>query len=286
MEPVGLVLLFFFSFNQTMNLSDRDAAELFASHVPLGRCKPGQLFVLPKITKQGLSSCWAVMVSHYNILSEILDVTKGFVPCQKSLTAQFKTFLANSSMTWSVNDLEKSTYHLRSMLRSLRNLKSAPRGYEKLDAIISKFDRSRDADGEEEVDNISHDIVAYDDDDDYDDDDAAGVSDLKNHEYEVEVALHPLAAPFKGFTFNASVEKPWSPRSKKQPKQVEAASKLSDAEIDALMAGTAGKNAKPLLVGDYAKLRKKKKDNKKQKKNKKAEAAKAAKAAKAPKIVG
>ena len=141
-----------------MNLSDKDAAELFASHVPLGRCKPGQLFILPKITKQGLSSSWAAMLSHYNILSAILDVTKGCVPCQKSLTAQFRTFLASHAMAWSLNDLEKSTYHLRSMLRSLRNLKSAPRGYEKLDALISEFDRSRDADGEEEeVDDIGQD---------------------------------------------------------------------------------------------------------------------------------
>ena len=125
-----------------MNQSDRDAAELFASHVPLGRCKPGQLFILPKITKQGLSSSWAVMLLHYSIVSAILYAQTGCVPCQKSLTAQPRTFLATSSMTWSFNDLEKSTYHLRPMLRSLRNLKSTPRGYEKIDALISRPGKS------------------------------------------------------------------------------------------------------------------------------------------------
>ena len=105
---------------QRKNMSDDDASSVFVAHVPVGRCKPGQLWILPKLTQQGLTSKWGEVSKHYNIISEFIDKTNGHVPLQTPLTRQFASVLKKSELNWSLGDIEKSTYHLRSMLKRLK----------------------------------------------------------------------------------------------------------------------------------------------------------------------
>ena len=209
-------------------MSDEDAQATFGAHIDLGAAKPGYLFVMPKITKQGLTSSWAKLKKYQGMLSAVLDKTAGQVPAQAGLTKQFDTFLKSHSMNWSLQDTEKSMYRLRSMLRSLKNIKLAPKGHECLGASIAKFsgdvdepevadtggghnddDDDDDADtvidAEEESDSIDKGIGCVDGPgdadesprDDDDDDDAAG-------------DLHPAAVPFRGFRFESDVQLPWN----------------------------------------------------------------------------
>ena len=191
------------------NLWDDDAAAVFEAHISVGHCKPTELWVVPKITKQGLTSSWNVVKKHYAIISEILEKTRGGIPLQKDLTRQFSTFLKVAGLRWSISDIEKSTYHLRSMLRSLRALKAAPRGHESLGALIAKFDRS----GEAVEDLEQHEVDGSDDDDDdvegVDGETSEQVEEDENAETSTVAKVDPTAVVFRGFRFDADVVTPW-----------------------------------------------------------------------------
>ena len=227
MKPPWRLLLLYLHIHTMVhgkNMSSKDADEVFGAHVPLGRCKPGRLWVVPKLTRQGLTSCWSEVKKSYQIISSILDKTEGNIPCQKSLTSQFAAFLSKQDMNWSEGDIEKSTYNLRSQMRSLRNLKVAPRGHEILGAIISKFASSGgDAERDDAVDEEP--LFDDDEDDDQDDDDDARTTEIDSDSPQFiakpaytpygspdveKKAVDPRALPFIGFRFDQDVMTPWT----------------------------------------------------------------------------
>ena len=60
-----------------VDLEDKTVFNILNSHVPLASCKPGDLFRLPKVAANGLSSSWGVMERHFALLSDIIDQWRG-----------------------------------------------------------------------------------------------------------------------------------------------------------------------------------------------------------------
>ena len=113
------------------------------SNVPLGKCRPNDLFKLHKIGPDGLAREWHVIKQHYQLISEMLDVSKGRVPKQKVLSHQLDSWLKKNGMTWAFRDVERAVSDLRCMFQSLlslrRNDTPAPRNYPTLQVLIDRI---------------------------------------------------------------------------------------------------------------------------------------------------
>ena len=126
------------------DLEDKQMFGLWDTYVPLATCKPKQLWALPKVAKNGLTSSWTTIAKNYPMLSLLLDESKGLIPKQAKLTDQLMRWLAEHKMTWSYKDAEQSCTCLRCMLQSMlahkrNNNGQAPVRHEILQPLLDKM---------------------------------------------------------------------------------------------------------------------------------------------------
>ena len=100
------------------DLDNAVAADLLGKHVPVGKCKPRQLWHVA-MTKSGLASSWASIKDAQPLLSDFLDATGGRIPRQHSLTLQVDAFLKHNNMFWSLTDVELAVKCVRCMMQSV-----------------------------------------------------------------------------------------------------------------------------------------------------------------------
>ena len=130
----------------SMDLSDKDAQELFDATVPLASCTPKLLFRVDKINKNGLTSCWPQISKHFALLDGILTKTGGYGIHQKKIHLQLRRFLESHAMDWALADSERAIYNLRAQLRTLASLKregkKPPRNHGALQVLVDKVTSS------------------------------------------------------------------------------------------------------------------------------------------------
>jgi hypothetical protein len=130
-----------------VDLSDEAANTVFKNHVPAASLKPKELWGIGKINKDGHSSNWTAIASMFHILSDILDITGGYIPKQKKLLNQFLVFLAGLSVMWAWKDADRCIQHLRCALQSLQSIVRsgngrAPASQPKLQCLLDKMHKS------------------------------------------------------------------------------------------------------------------------------------------------
>ena len=126
-----------------VDLEDKTVFNILNSHVPLASCKPGDLFRLPKVAANGLSSSWGVMERHFALLSDIIDQGEGKIVKQRKLHEQLRAWLTHHKMDWAWKHSEQSATWLRCMLQSLLQLKrpghTVPKNHSKLQILVDKL---------------------------------------------------------------------------------------------------------------------------------------------------
>lgn len=134
------------------DLSYDVAIDLFRMHVPLD-LSPKTLWqyeVKKATTKPGVQ--WAFVAKSRRMLSDVLDKSGGRVLKQSMLHSQFRSYLVQKGLIWSIADSEAPIYRLRTMLSGLLKHKSSnrkpPRAYENLNSLLDKMHVSDD-EGEE-----------------------------------------------------------------------------------------------------------------------------------------
>ena len=173
------------------------AAALFSVHVPMAGCTPGKLFGLRSVTKSGLTSDWPSIKRHAGILGALLDQTDGKVPHVKNLTTNFDCWLKMHNMRWSVTDVERCMYNLKSMCSTLQSTKMSETGKPplKFGMLQVLVDRIKDAEqGDEEPDIYADSLYADEVQDDRVQDDK--VQDDKVQDGDLELLTKPpIAVP-------------------------------------------------------------------------------------------
>lgn len=100
-------------------MPEKEFHGLLDAHVPLATCKPRELWKLERISAAGHTSEWDKVKRHSQFLSELLEITGGRIPYQKSMTPLLDSWLRGNGMVWALTDTERATLHLRVMLMSL-----------------------------------------------------------------------------------------------------------------------------------------------------------------------
>ncbi len=127
-----------------VDLRDADVFAVLNDHVPVGQCRPKELFKLSAIKKDGHSSEWQIFKKNHGLLNDILDLSDGRIPRQKTFTLQLGGWLKEKGMQWGIKDIERSASDLRCMLLNLLALKRrpggcAPKGYPTLQILMDKL---------------------------------------------------------------------------------------------------------------------------------------------------
>jgi hypothetical protein len=124
------------------NVDDVVMDRMLEAHIPIGKCKPGELFKVAKVTKAGTTSCWASIKTNFGLIDEILEATKGRLVNQKKFSVQLSAFLHKHGLKWALNDRERAAYGLRTMMRTLLAMKregrKAPFQYGQINILIDK----------------------------------------------------------------------------------------------------------------------------------------------------
>jgi hypothetical protein len=105
------------------DLENKDAINLFRTHIDALRIAPGKLFALNKVTEGFKTSDWAAVKKALPFLSDILDKTLGMIPHARSWKNQFHSFLLENKINWSPKDVDVPIDNLRIMLQSLSKFK-------------------------------------------------------------------------------------------------------------------------------------------------------------------
>ena len=125
-----------------VELEDDVAVQIFKNTIPNNYLGAKILWKV-KTNKSDKTTDWPEMVKAYFTLNEILDATSGYIPLQKTLHLQFRQFLKETKLEWSMRDSYRAVENLRKMLQALGKLKRekgvAPRAHPKLQVLMDKI---------------------------------------------------------------------------------------------------------------------------------------------------
>ena len=62
-----------------IDLPDNVILDVLSNALPIGSCKPTELFKIDRATKAGVTASWTTIAKHKHILTEVLDVSHGRV---------------------------------------------------------------------------------------------------------------------------------------------------------------------------------------------------------------
>ena len=133
-------------------MASQTLTDLFNSHIPLASCKPRELWKLDRINAAGHTSEWAVIQRNSQLISELLEVTSGRIPHQKTLAPALDAWLRDKGIQWAYTDTERAALHLRTMLMSLvpfrrNSSKKFPFKHQSLQVLADKIHQSDDEGG-------------------------------------------------------------------------------------------------------------------------------------------
>ena len=132
-----------------VNLTWEQANELFDTCVTATNLSPKKLFCYNKSKPEDWKKAivWSEIRNQRAVLSSLLDLTQGRLIKHRSFMCQLSTWLNNRQLVWSMSDVEKAVYSLRTMLAHLRDFarlyrkgkKSLPRGFEQMQTLVDKM---------------------------------------------------------------------------------------------------------------------------------------------------
>ena len=126
-----------------IDLPDNVILDVLSNALPIGSCKPTELFKIDRATKAGVTASWTTIAKHKHILTEVLDVSHGRVLNQNNWHTQLRVFLQKSGMSWSLVDTERAEYHFRIMMQKLLNTKRSgrlpPKQFGQLAVLVEKM---------------------------------------------------------------------------------------------------------------------------------------------------
>ena len=134
------------------DVASHTLTDLFNSHIPLASCKPRELWKLDRINAAGHTSEWAVIQRNSQLISELLEVTSGRIPHQKTLAPALDAWLRDKGIQWAYTDTDRAALHLRTMLMSLvrfrrNSSKKFPFKHQSLQVLADKIHQSDDEGG-------------------------------------------------------------------------------------------------------------------------------------------
>ena len=133
-------------------MASQALTDLSNSHIPLASCKPRELWKLDRINAAGHTSEWAVIQRNSQLISELLEVTSGRIPHQKTLAPALDAWLRDKAIEWAHTNTERAALHLRTMLMSLvpfrrNSSKKFPFKHQSLQVLADKIHQSDDEGG-------------------------------------------------------------------------------------------------------------------------------------------
>ena len=133
----------------SVDITNEAAQSLLSNHILHHDISPKQLFDVGTIDKNGKTSKWHIIIKHFKIIQDLLDITGGHVIKHAKFLEQFIIWLGQHNIVWSWQDSDRAVQHLRCMLRTLREKSLppslAPKGHGQLQILIDKFIVARES---------------------------------------------------------------------------------------------------------------------------------------------
>ena len=133
----------------SVDITNEAAQSLLSNHILHHDISPKQLFDVGTIDKNGKTSKWHIIIKHFKIIQDLLDITGGHVIKHAKFLEQFIIRLGQHNIVWSWQDSDRAVQHLRCMLRTLREKSLppslAPKGHGQLQILIDKFIVARES---------------------------------------------------------------------------------------------------------------------------------------------